>query len=609
MQDRELYRFRSFRLDARERLLLNGEEPVPLSPKAFDTLLFLVRNPGRLLTKDELLQAICPDSFVEENSLTQNIWLLRKALLQSSDNALIETVPKQGYRFVAEVVKDVPVDAIVEPASASRNRRLAFAISTLAAALVIAGYFVQHRAAASGKPRPSIAILHFTNLSDDSEAAWLSTALPEMFSSELSAGSGLRLVPTSTVARLRAETSHFPPGLLEGDDLNRVRSGLRCDLLVSGSFLVLDGRIRVDVRLQDARSGELVDSISATESEPGLLGLVSTVGEHLRNKLGITPVVPRQVQSVRASVPENQEAARFYAEGLEHLQEFDPAAAQPLLSRAVLADPQFPLAHAALSTAWSLLGYDVRAKEEAKRAFELSDSLTRESRLLVEARYRETASEWPKAIEIYSALWILYPDNTEYGIKLATARTYAGQGQPALEVIRSLRRLSGSAGDPRVDLAEAATAEALADYPRGLSGSRQAIAFARSHGMRLLEAAGLIEEGKCLAKLTQPGDAETSFVCAHQICAEATIAARRKGSRGKRRLYGRREIWIMPRRWSNNRWRSRGAQATGEQRRRVSPRSPQFCEAAPTCPGRNGSLKKRSTLIMKLEIGERLRCR
>src|SRR5579863_6408279 len=148
MQDRELYRFRSFRLDARERLLLNGEEPVPLSPKAFDTLLFLVRNPGRLLTKDELLAGIWPDSFVEENSLTQNIWILRKALLQSAENALIETVPKRGYRFVAEVLKDeLPANAIAPPVAGPNtwlNRRLAFAISTLAAAIVIAGYFVQH---------------------------------------------------------------------------------------------------------------------------------------------------------------------------------------------------------------------------------------------------------------------------------------------------------------------------------------------------------------------------------------------------------------------------------------------------------------------------------
>jgi eukaryotic-like serine/threonine-protein kinase len=524
MQDRETYRFRSFRLDVREQLVFNAGDPVPLSPKAFETLLFLVRNPGRLLTKDELLQAIWPDSFVEENSLTQNIWILRRALLQNADEVLIETVPKRGYRFVADVLlEESPKPELPVAVAAPRvpwNWRLALAILSLAAAMLIGGYFVQHRAAASTRPRPSLAVLQFTNLSGDSGEAWLSTALLEMFSSELSAGAGLRLVPTSIVARLRAETSHSPAGLLEGDDLNRVRNSLTCDLLVSGSFLRHDGRIRVDVLLEDARTGELVDSVSATESEHDLLGLVSTVGEHLRNKLGITPVLAKQVQSVRASVPKNQEAARFYSEGLAHLQEFDPSAAQPLLSRAVLADPQFPLAHSALSTAWSLLGYDERAKAEAKRAFELSGSLARENRLLVEARYREAASEWPKAIEIYSALWTFFPDNAEYGIQLASAQTYAGQGQRALEVIESLRKLSSSAGDPRIAIAEATTAEALSDYRRGLASARQAIVFARGRGSRLLEAAGLIEAGKCLARLTQPGDAETALAEAHRICAE-----------------------------------------------------------------------------------------
>ena len=84
------------------------------------------------------------------------------------------------------------------------------------------------------------------------------------------------------------------------------------------------------------------------------------------------------------------------------------------------------------------MGYDELARAEAKRAFELSANLPRENRLLVEARFRETASEWSKAIEIYRALWMLFPDNADYGIQLASAETYAGQGRQALAVIESL---------------------------------------------------------------------------------------------------------------------------------------------------------------------------
>lgn len=97
-----VYRFGKFILDARERVLLADGKPVHLTNKVFDTLLMLVRHNGRLLTKDELLAAIWQDSFVEESNLTKNISRLRK-ILHNGDTQLIETLPKKGYRFLAEV--------------------------------------------------------------------------------------------------------------------------------------------------------------------------------------------------------------------------------------------------------------------------------------------------------------------------------------------------------------------------------------------------------------------------------------------------------------------------------------------------------------------------
>src|SRR5258706_15430306 len=88
-------------MDPAERKLLRGNEIVVLTPKAFDTLLLLVRNSGHLLEKDELITMLWPDSFVEEGSLSNNIFLLRKAL--GENPAFIETVPRRGYRFVGAV--------------------------------------------------------------------------------------------------------------------------------------------------------------------------------------------------------------------------------------------------------------------------------------------------------------------------------------------------------------------------------------------------------------------------------------------------------------------------------------------------------------------------
>ena len=98
------YSFRTFRVDAHERLLFKGDREIPLTPKVFDTLLVLIENSSHVLTKKELMQKVWPDSFVEENNLAQNISLLRKALGES----FIQTIPKRGYRFVGEVRTDEP---------------------------------------------------------------------------------------------------------------------------------------------------------------------------------------------------------------------------------------------------------------------------------------------------------------------------------------------------------------------------------------------------------------------------------------------------------------------------------------------------------------------
>ena len=103
-QPKQIYEFGSFRLDAAERMLLRDGVPVPLTPKAFDTLLVLVENSGHLLDKDDLMKTVWPDAFVEEGGLTRNISSLRKALANDSgEEHYIETVPKRGYRFTASV--------------------------------------------------------------------------------------------------------------------------------------------------------------------------------------------------------------------------------------------------------------------------------------------------------------------------------------------------------------------------------------------------------------------------------------------------------------------------------------------------------------------------
>src|SRR5215210_3741029 len=112
-QTSHYYEFGSFRISVQDRLLLREGEVVSLTPKAFELLLMLVENSGRVLGKEELMKQVWADSIVEEANLSRNIFTLRKALGGSPDeNQYIKTIPKRGYRFVAPVkeVRDEVVD-------------------------------------------------------------------------------------------------------------------------------------------------------------------------------------------------------------------------------------------------------------------------------------------------------------------------------------------------------------------------------------------------------------------------------------------------------------------------------------------------------------------
>src|SRR5712692_7471007 len=108
-EGKHFYEFGPFRLDPAERLLLRDNQTISLAPKAFDTLLLLVMNSGHLLTKDELMKRLWPETFVEEVNLAQNISAVRRALDDKTGGTqYIETVPKAGYRFVGRVIESQP---------------------------------------------------------------------------------------------------------------------------------------------------------------------------------------------------------------------------------------------------------------------------------------------------------------------------------------------------------------------------------------------------------------------------------------------------------------------------------------------------------------------
>jgi tetratricopeptide (TPR) repeat protein len=215
--------------------------------------------------------------------------------------------------------------------------------------------------------------------------------------------------------------------------------------------------------------------------------LASTAGARIRAGLGIQRLGAGGEAQARGSFPTNREAQQLYADGLERLRGFDAVQAQPLLSKAVLAAPDFPLAHMHLSSAWSRLGFDSRALAEAKAANDLSAGLPRAERLEVEAWYHATRGEWPQAIDLYRSLWTFYPDERDYGIALARAQIAGGKSVSAAATMAQLRANRDSAGDGAVNLVAGEAALAKGDKAQATAEFENAVANARRHGARLLE--------------------------------------------------------------------------------------------------------------------------
>src|SRR4051812_25480556 len=108
-----LYEFGPFTLDLKKRVLLRENQPVPLTPKVFETLVVLVQNRQQIVSKDDLMKSVWPDSFVEESNLSQNIFTLRKALGDTQHKRYIVTVPGRGYQF-SEDVRQLDDDRRIE---------------------------------------------------------------------------------------------------------------------------------------------------------------------------------------------------------------------------------------------------------------------------------------------------------------------------------------------------------------------------------------------------------------------------------------------------------------------------------------------------------------
>ena len=330
MSDRPgtLYEFGPFRLDAEEGVLLRAGEPVPLTPKAFEMLLRLVERSGHLVGKEELLRQVWPEQFVEEGNLTQQIFALRRALGESPGGPrYIETVPRRGYRFVAEVRDGGRAGAPANPSPAAR------------AAAEDGG--------ARAKTIDSLAVLPLVNMSADPQVEYLSDGITESVINNLSQLTSLRVLARGTAFRYKGR---------EVDPRETGRE-LKVGAVLTGRVLQFGDRLVVRAELVDADGWQLwgaqldrdSSDIFAVQEE-----MAREIASSLRLKLS-----SREEQLLAKRHTESAGAFHSYLKGRYHWNRRTEDGLRKGIEhfqRAIAEDPVYALAYCGLADCYAVLG-------------------------------------------------------------------------------------------------------------------------------------------------------------------------------------------------------------------------------------------------------------
>ena len=353
---RHLYEFGPYRVDSVERLLLRGGETIPLTPKAIDTLLALLANPGRVVERDELIKTVWPDTFVEDGALARNISALRKAFDEGSeDSRYIETIPKRGYRFIAPIkdVAELPAAQPPAPVRADRRKivRSAAWIVPAAALILLAGWAYPRLVRESSAPVNirSLAVLPLDNHSNDPAQEYFADGMTEELINSLAKIEALRVISRTSAMTYKA---------VKNKPLPRIARELNVDAIVEGSVVQSGNRVRITVQLFEGKTERQLWAQSYEQDLRDVLALqgevASAIAREIRVKL--TPQEKQRLAQSRQVDPEaylaysygrycwNKRTAEDLRKGIEYFE------------RAIAKDPSYAPAYAGQADAYALLG-------------------------------------------------------------------------------------------------------------------------------------------------------------------------------------------------------------------------------------------------------------
>ena len=395
-----LYRFGEFALDAQGRVLRRRNQPVSLTPKAFDVLLLLIQNWGELVTKDELMKVVWQGSFVEESNLTQTVFMLRKALGETPDQRYIVTVQGQGYRFVqrvseadqpqpsapeiTELRQELEVHSGRQSGRKSQLRDIAL-IATVAVLLVaaLATWAVRSRFHSAQAPhRIMVAVLPFQNFTGDPGQEYFSDGFTEEMLAQLG-----NLDPQHLGVIARTSVMHYKGSSATLDQIGRE---LGVQYVVEGSVRRDADRVRITAQLIQVKDQSHLWAREYDRELKGLFTVQSEIAQELTDEIQLTLGDRHQTRTAHAAVsaPSSYEAYDLYLRGLyflnKRLEGFEQAA--DYFQQAIAKDPNYARAYAGLADTYGLMstwsgGYGYggalmpKARAAALKALQLDSNL------------------------------------------------------------------------------------------------------------------------------------------------------------------------------------------------------------------------------------------
>ena len=402
-------------MDPDRQVLYRDSQPVPITPKAFETLLALVRHSREVVSKEELLKEVWPDSFVEESNLSQNIFLLRKALGDTAENRqYIVTLPGRGYRFAAPV-RDVteqgealiaqartrtqivieeneaeaksPLTPLPIARKPGAGRTVLLSMAVVAVMLAVGAFlYIRNRHPSGQAKKDSILVADFVNTTGDPV---FDDTLRQGMEVQLEQSPSLSLVSEDRIRQVLELMGKAADTRLTGQIAHEVCARTASYAVLEGSIKHLGGNYVLDLHSVDCLTGENTDDqqVQVARKEDAL-DAITRMARGFRAHAGESAAaLERHDTPLADATTSSLEALKAYSLGWKIAVDQGDEPSIPFFQRAVEIDPRFAMAYASLALMSGSSGSSQLATENITHAYELRDRVSDKERFFITAYY------------------------------------------------------------------------------------------------------------------------------------------------------------------------------------------------------------------------------